>query len=93
MRDEMPSWRDRIGLVGRDGRQAVRTPAWYLTTGSASRLFAKPDDRWEVNDVADRHADVTERLAESLADYVAQVPTAKLDGLPPLDEVLRFGIE
>lgn len=93
MRGEMPSWRDRIGLMGRDGRQAVRTPAWYLTTGSTSRLFAKPDDRWEVNDVADRHADVTERLAESLADYVAQVPTAKLDGLPPLDEVLRFGIE
>ncbi len=93
MCDEMPSWRDRIGLVGRDGRQAVRTPAWYLTTGSTSQLFAKPDDRWEVNDVADRHADVTERLVESLADYVAHVPTAKLDGLPPLDGVLRFGIE
>lgn len=91
--DQKPAWRDRIGLVGRDGLQATRTPAWYLTTGSTERLFAKPDDLWEVNDVADRHVDVAEQLAESLADYIVRLPNAKLDELPPLGDLLRYGIE
>ena len=91
--DEMPTWRDRSGLVGCRGQRALRTPAWYLTTGSTCQLFAKPDDRWEVNDVADRHADVAEGLAQVLQDYANQLPTASMDGLDPLDEVFRAGIE
>ena len=91
--DEMPLWRDRLGLAGCGAQQGVRTPAWYLTTGSTSRLFAKPDDRWEVNDVADRHADIAELLVKTLGDYVAQLSTADLGELVPLDEVLRNGVD
>jgi len=90
--DDVPFWRDRIGLSGRDGRRGLRTPAWYLTTGLTSELFAKPDDRWEVNNVADRHGDVAEQLAATLGDYEAGVSSARLDGLLPLGEVLRFGL-
>ncbi len=93
IRDEQSVWRDRIGLSGHDGRRALRTPAWYLAAGAECQLFAKPDDRWEVNDVADRHADVAERLLETLADYEAQLPSATLDGAAPLDDVLRLGME
>ncbi len=93
MRDEGLSWRDRMGLGGLAGRRALRTPAWYLTTGPASQLFAKPDDRWEANDVADRHADVAERLAETLDDYATQLPAGEIDSLDPLDDMLGFGFE
>ena len=93
LHDDASVWRDRIGLAGRDGRRAIRTPAWYLTAGSHCQLFAKPDDRWEVNDVANRHADVAERLAQALGDYVTQLPTANLDELAAIDDVLRFGFE
>ncbi len=48
-------------VVLRSGRHewAVRTPAWHLRVGGAEEsprieLYAKPSDRWEVNDIADR---------------------------------------
>ena len=91
--DQKPQWRDRIGLVGPDGLRAVRTPAWYLTMGSTKRLFSKPDDLWEANDVADRHSDVADRLAEILNDYRAKLSDPQSRELVPLDDVLRHGIE
>ena len=93
LHEDASVWRDRIGLAGCDGRLAVRTPAWYLTAGPSCQLFAKPDDRWEVNDVANRHVDVAERLALILDDYVSQLPVANMDGLAALDDVLRSGFE
>jgi arylsulfatase A-like enzyme len=93
IRDEETRWRDRIGLVGTDGHCAVRTSAWYLTTGSPCRLFAKPDDRWEANDVADRHADLAEELKETLSDYESHLPSSVIDALEPLNDVLRNGLE
>lgn len=84
--------RDRIGLAGREGRRGLRTSAWYLKMGSVPELFAKPDDRWEVNDVADRHRDVAEELAAVLGEYQSSLSTAQLGGLSPLSEVLRSGL-
>ena len=48
---------------------ALRTPEWALLRAaeSASRLFVKPDDRWEVNDVAQHHPEVVEALEAELA--------------------------
>jgi arylsulfatase A-like enzyme len=48
---------------------SLRTPEWALlrTAESASRLFVKPDDRWEVNDVAPHHPEVVETLEAELA--------------------------
>lgn len=93
IRDELPPWRDRIGLAAADGRRGLRTAGWFLSADSPPRLFAKPDDRWEVNDVADRHGDVADQLSTVLDEYVRQLPTAAMGDLPPLDDILRFGLQ
>lgn len=70
--------RDRVFLAGPGSQRAVRTGAWYMRVpeysppdGAKKRdlaveLFAKPDDRWEVNDVADRCPEVVELLTAIL---------------------------
>lgn len=41
----------------------IRCPAWSAWWSNATpRLFVKPEDRWEVNDVADRRPDLCEQL-------------------------------
>ena len=49
------------------------TPSWFLleldpsatnTDGNPFALYVKPDDRWDVNNVADRCAEIVEQLAE-----------------------------
>ena len=46
--------------------RAIRTPAWYLRGGLDPELYAKPDDRWEVNNVASRCQEVVESLQDAL---------------------------
>ena len=70
--------RDRAFVSGTSAERAVRTGAWYMrvpeysppdsasTRELAVELFAKPDDRWEVNDVADRCPQVVELLSAVL---------------------------
>ena len=67
--EEGATFRDR-GFSVATGYQAVRTPGWFLSTSQERRhqLFVKPDDRWEVNDVASRREDVVELLLEVLHD-------------------------
>ncbi len=52
------------------GERMIRTPAWMLQasaeTGSAEKLFVKPDDRWEVNDVASRCHEIVAKLHKLL---------------------------
>jgi len=51
--------------------RAISTPAWVLIEASGRReLYLKPDDRWEVNEVSDRCADIVEELV-ALADQHA----------------------
>ncbi|HEX3316345.1 MAG TPA: sulfatase-like hydrolase/transferase [Gemmataceae bacterium] len=74
-RDLMPLVRGEIeslrpSVVSVQGESAaLRTPEWALLRAaeSASRLFVKPDDRWEVNDVAQHHREVVEALEAELA--------------------------
>jgi arylsulfatase A-like enzyme len=89
------SWppRDRICLCSSDGfagQRAIRTPAWYLRQVEAGpvELYAKPDDRFEVNDVAVRCAAEAESLAQALDDTIAAARAGTLDSLPPLDDLL-----
>ena len=50
-------------------QRMVRTAAWQLrivkeeSIGDRYELYAKPDDRWEFNDVANRAEDVVRQLA------------------------------
>jgi arylsulfatase A-like enzyme len=69
VRGEIDALRDRLILVGPHDR-AVRTPAWHLRqpiTGAAE-LYAKPSDRWEVNEVAKLLPEVAAGLAAVLSD-------------------------
>jgi arylsulfatase A-like enzyme len=98
IRSEATPVRDRA-LVAAGRWRAIRTPAWFLIaeqpsdadTPSAApptfRLFAKPDDRWELNDVADRCQAVVELLAPLVAAPASGEPAA------PLPEILLIGLE
>ncbi|MDD4788958.1 MAG: hypothetical protein PHO07_17445, partial [Pirellulales bacterium] len=91
IREETETWRDRSAILGPDSWRGFRTPAWYFLKDQADRLFAKPDDRWEVNDVADRHADIATALAGLLAEYESRLRSGSSEPLTPLDEILREG--
>ncbi|HUY87773.1 MAG TPA: sulfatase-like hydrolase/transferase [Pirellulales bacterium] len=97
VRGERETLRDRACLARGDGQRAIRTPAWYLRlpapTADAAQppraeLFAKPDDRWEVNDVADRCAETAEALQLALADFESAAQAGAIDQLAPLEESL-----
>ncbi len=61
------SRRTRAVVMGQEGAWAVRTPAWFLRHAADQRLelYAKPDDRWEVNDVAARCPAVVRGLVDA----------------------------
>ncbi len=53
-------------------------------------LFAKPGDRWDVNQVADRVPDIAERLAAALRETLASDDPSSLS---PLDSELTEPID
>jgi hypothetical protein len=85
--------RDRLCVAGVHGQRAIRTPAWYLRGQLDPELYAKPDDRWEVNDVATRCQDVVETLQDVLTQYELALPDGRISDLPPLADVLLNGLE
>ena len=83
-----PPARDFVVASGSDGERAIRTLAWMLRQPPQqdsiapppnAELYAKPDDRWEANEVASLCPDVAARLLAALDS--AQASTAA----PPLD--------
>jgi arylsulfatase A-like enzyme len=75
--------RDRV-VVGGAESMAIITPAWHClwhrgSPGDVGRveLFAKPDDFFEANDVADR----CRAVVEPLADLFAAVPAGDRRGI------------
>ena len=93
LRQETATLRDRFCTVGNDPDRAIRTPAWALRTAATPELYAKPDDRWEVNDVADRCHEVAQDLSNALAQYEQAIQGGKVSSLPPLSETLLNGFE
>lgn len=61
----IPTGKQSLCLAGQSA-QAVRTEEWLLVRDNRDRLFAKPDDRWEANDVASLKPEVVEELGETL---------------------------
>ena len=58
---------------------ALRTPRWGLIverwrpgveSDGVRRLYVKPEDRWEVNDVAQHHPDQAQCLADTLGAFI-----------------------
>jgi arylsulfatase A-like enzyme len=70
-----PAWRDAAYLVS-GAQHGIRTAQWYLRAvwsaeehGYSNReLFHKPDDRWEVNDVAARCPQELDELTMRLTE-------------------------
>ena len=93
VRDEVESVRDRLCLTGADGQRAIRTPAWYLRETTEPLLFAKPDDRWEANDVATRCHQVVDDLRAALSQFDEHLQADRIAELPPLDGILLSGLE
>lgn len=61
-----------ISIAG--NRSALRTPAWFFTRhGNDRRLFAKPDDLWEVNDVLRLCVQVGEELEDLLDSTMTEL--------------------
>lgn len=97
----LPPWgRDLLGLLENEpgaGRvaaaisgpcSALRTPEWFLHAwGEKLELFAKPDDRWEANEVSNRCRDLLPRLTAMLDEF----QRAARDGDP--DAVERLSLD
>lgn len=84
--------REIICSIGPNQR-SVRTPVWFwrestINGESQRELFAKPDDRWEVNEIASRCGDVPELLAAKCDELQAALAAGEAASLAPLPEIL-----
>ncbi|MFO0925919.1 MAG: sulfatase-like hydrolase/transferase [Gemmataceae bacterium] len=84
-----PPWRDHVAL-GTGPADApllgLWSPDWalHLPADEGAALFVKPDDRWEVNDVAKPYAEWVDKVAAALrAEVQATHQPGPLD-VPPL---------
>ncbi len=85
--------RDRLCCVAGD-QKSIRTPAWFMRReANQCELFAKPDDRWELNEVSDRCPDVVEELGSKLDEFLQAAQTGDLSSLSPLSDALLHGPE
>lgn len=94
--------RDRLLSAAGDER-ALRTPAWFLRRfpwneslppGEIPReLYRKPDDRWEVNDVATRCPHIADQLVSELEETEQAIRSGDFSQLSALPEELIEGIE
>lgn len=92
--DVRPSQRDRACSVS-EGHSVIRTPAWLLQRhpDSERELFAKPGDRWEANEVADRCGETADELESSLEEFQEAARSGDPRQLTPLSDVLVEGLE
>jgi arylsulfatase A-like enzyme len=97
IRDDATWPRDRICLASDGGERAFRTPAWYLRLPAARstldesplpELYTKPDDRWEVNDVASRCPEVVAAMRAAHDESAGSLALGQGGELPSLDELL-----
>lgn len=86
--------RDRA-LSGALHQYSIQTPRWRLRShagpdGGQTELFVKPDDFWEVNDVADRCPEVVEALNRChLETYEALSAGSEPPPLPEAERMLE----
>jgi arylsulfatase A-like enzyme len=78
-----------------DGQRSIRTPAWFYRESDSAPpvLYAKPDDRWEVNEVASRCDEVVEGLSAALDQFQQLALKRQLAGMPALLPLLVESME
>jgi arylsulfatase A-like enzyme len=92
---ELEAFAAREQAASVDGHErAMRVPAWFLRHDATARplLYAKPDDRWEFNEISDRCQDVAGQLSEVLQAFAAAAQADDRQALPTLGDVLREGL-
>jgi hypothetical protein len=76
VRNANAAWRESLISVSPAGGRAIRTNDWCLrrdaSANEPAELYVRPDDRWEMNDVAKLCPEVTERLTLDLDGFVQQ---------------------
>jgi arylsulfatase A-like enzyme len=77
--------RDRAVSVAGEHR-GIRTPAWYLVRhpDGSRELYAKPDDRWEMNEISRRCEPIVVELEQVLDQFPEAVRAGRHAGLLPL---------
>jgi arylsulfatase A-like enzyme len=93
MHEEPVATRDRSVMAGAGQQRAIRTPAWHLRKTEPPELYAKPDDLWEVNNVANRCLEVVDCLLDAADRFEQAIYGGTLADLPPLSDVLVEGLE
>jgi hypothetical protein len=75
-------------------QRAMRSPNWsLLERDGRSALYAKPDDRWEVNDVARLCPSVVRQLHQQGDEFLRCALANSRASLPPLPHELIRAIE
>jgi arylsulfatase A-like enzyme len=89
------AWRREAAYSVGNNELVVRTPAWllHLDANRTKSLYAKPDDRWEANEVADRCGEVPDELAALIDEFAKLVNQDSLVNVAPLSRELVEGIE
>ncbi len=87
---QWPAYFQSAYSVHDDGTQWVRTPAWSSLLFSDERrsLYVKPDDRWEVSDVATRRVDIVDQLQELADIFKRCLVNNNREELPQLEDEL-----
>lgn len=74
-----------------ESEYSIRTQGWKLILPCGTtdpdrprQLYVKPEDRWEIRNVADQHADVADHLELQLWRFLDAVRRGTIDDLPPL---------
>lgn len=83
----------QVAMAASANQRMVRTPAWMWRASQAGNdthdeLFAKPDDRWEANEVASRGREIVAQLSAAAAAFEQAARARALDRLDPLEESL-----
>ena len=103
VREEPQNLRDRILIVAASDESAAShttsclvTPSWSLLEFDAATnsnaqltLYVKPDDRWDVNNVADRCVEIVEQLVNVRADLLRRLVANDTTLSEPLPDILR----
>ena len=76
--------RDRVYSVGTGGGHALTVAGWSLVQplDGTAKLFRKPDDFFDLSDVADRSQDISKVLAECLDALIQRHLKAYTEPLP-----------
>ena len=97
-RGDIEAVRDRACMIAPNGERAIRTSAWYLrqlpatseepADAETAELYAKPDDRWDVNEVANRCPEIVGELIRTLAHFEQALQSKEPTRPAPLSEML-----